>query len=182
MNGEILVAGIGNVFLGDDGFGVEVVKRLAERPLPGNVRVVDFGIRGMDLVYALLEDHDAVIFVDAAQRGGTPGTLYLIEPEVRNTGEVTIDTHGMDPAKVLGLARALGAAPARTFVLVCEPAFVLDAEDDPDMVMELTPPVLAAVNEAVEMVESLIAELNGARADGQIKEATVRLPERRYIG
>src|SRR5947209_15032646 len=102
MSKRILIAGIGNVFLADDGFGVEVATRLSDRPLPEGVQVVDFGIRGTDLVYALLEERDVVIFVDTGPRGGKPGTLYLIEPEVRESGDVTIDTHGMDPVKVLG--------------------------------------------------------------------------------
>src|ERR1700676_3752545 len=86
-SGLILVAGIGNIFLGDDAFGVEVVRRLVQRPLPEGVRVVDFGIRGLDLTYALLDKYAAVIFVDAAPRGGTPGTLYVIEPELAGPEE-----------------------------------------------------------------------------------------------
>lgn len=162
MSPRVLVAGIGNVFLGDDGFGVEVVRRLADRSLPDGAEVVDFGIRGMDLVYALLEDRDAVVFVDTAARGGEPGTLYLIEPRLDEGSEVTIDTHGMDPVKVLGLARALGARPVRTFVVACEPGLLLDGEGDPDVLVELTPPVLAAVDEAVKMVVSLLEDLTGA--------------------
>ncbi|HEX6510576.1 MAG TPA: hydrogenase maturation protease [Chloroflexota bacterium] len=161
MSRRILVAGIGNVFLGDDGFGVEVVRRLADRPQPDGVQVVDFGIRGMDLVYALMGDHDAVIFVDTTSRDGSPGTLYLIEPHVQETGEVTLDTHGMDPARVLGLARALGAKPVQTFVVACEPARLLGSDDDPDVLMELTQPVRSAMDDAVTMVESLIEQING---------------------
>ena len=111
MRRTILVAGIGNILLGDDGFGVEVVNRLAERSLPDGVQVVDFGIRGLDLAYALLEEYDAVIFVDATSRGQTPGTLYVIEVPCEQPGEISIDAHGMDPVKVLSLARALGAPP-----------------------------------------------------------------------
>jgi hydrogenase maturation protease len=107
---RVLVAGIGNIFLGDDGFGVEVVRRLAERPLPEGVEVKDFGIRGMDLAYALQDDYGLVVFVDATPRGGEPGTLYLIDPEIEDDGEATLDTHGMDPVKVIKLSRALGAA------------------------------------------------------------------------
>ncbi len=160
MSGRILVAGIGNIFLADDGFGVAVARRLAERDLPGGVRVVDFGIRGMDLVYELLEDYAAVIFVDTAQRGERPGTLYLIEPHVAE-GEVTLDTHGMDPVKVIALARALGARPARTYLVACEPA-VLGSPDDEDVVVGLSAPVRAAVDEAVTMVESLLADINSS--------------------
>src|SRR5690242_9470084 len=120
MKPRILVAGIGNIFLGDDGFGVEVVRRLANRKLPEGVQVVDFGIRGMDLAYALLDHYEAIIFVDIASRGERPGTLYLIEPQIDRDSEVTLDTHGMDLMKVLALARSLGARPARTFLVACE--------------------------------------------------------------
>src|SRR3954467_12260006 len=89
---RILVAGIGNVFLGDDGFGVALAERLAERELPAGVEVVDYGIRGMDLAYALQDGYDAVVFLDATPRGDQPGTLYVIEPEL-DEGEVAIDTH-----------------------------------------------------------------------------------------
>src|SRR4051794_2790954 len=100
MTPRILIAGIGNIFLGDDGFGPEVARRLIERGLPEDIWVEDFGIRGMDLAYALLEEHDAVIFVDTASREQEPGTLYLIEVPEFGEGEVAIDTHGMDPVKV----------------------------------------------------------------------------------
>jgi hydrogenase maturation protease len=159
MRGRILVAGIGNIFLGDDGFGPEVVRRLAERQLPSGVEVVDFGIRGMDLAYALLDDYEAVVFVDTAPRGGQPGTLYLIEVQTDEDGEPTIDTHSMDPAKVLTFARALGAKPTPTFVVACEPELVIDAEESPDVLVELSDPVRAALPEAVNMVESLLAEI-----------------------
>ena len=121
MSKRVLIAGIGNIFLGDDGFGVEVVKRLAGRGLPEGVEVKDFGIRGMDLAYALQDDYALVIFVDATPRGGEPGTVYLIEPEIEEDGEVSLDTHGMDPLKVIKLSRALGAEPTRTLVVGCEP-------------------------------------------------------------
>ncbi len=155
---RVLVAGIGNVFLGDDGFGVEVVHRLAGRELPEGVEVVDFGIRGMDLVYALHEDYEAVIFVDATPRGEEPGTVYLLEPEIEEDGEVVLDTHGMDPVKVIKFARALGARPARTLVVGCEPQVVVSGEDYDEMLMELSEPVRAAVEEAVKLVESLVEE------------------------
>ena len=158
MSERVLVAGIGNVFLGDDGFGVEVVKRLAGRELPAGVEVKDFGIRGMDLAYALQDDYELVVFVDATPRGGEPGTVYLIEPEFEDDGEVTLDTHGMDPVKVLKLSRALGAKPTRTLVVGCEPQVVLGGENYDEMLMELSEPVRAAVDEAVGLVESLVDE------------------------
>jgi hydrogenase maturation protease len=160
MNERILVAGIGNIFLGDDGFGVEVVRRLAGRELPEGVEVVDFGIRGLDLAYALQEEYELVVFVDATPRGQEPGTVYLIEPEIEEDGEVSLDTHGMDPVKVIKLSRALGARPTRTLVVGCEPQVVVSGEDYDDMLMELSEPVRAAVGEAVRLVESLVEESN----------------------
>jgi len=156
---RVLVAGVGNIFLGDDGFGVEVVKRLAGREVPEGVDVVDFGIRGMDLAYALQDDYDLVIFVDATPRGEKPGTVYLIEPEIEEDGGVALDTHGMDPVKVMKLSRVLGARPTRTLVVGCEPQVILSGEDYDDMLMQLSEPVLAAVEEAAKLVESLVEEI-----------------------
>ncbi len=156
---RVLVAGVGNIFLGDDGFGVEVVRRLAGRGLPEGVEVVDFGIRGMDLAYALQDDYDLVVFVDATPRGEKPGTVYLIEPEIEEDGEVALDTHGMDPVKVMKLSRVLGARPTRTLVVGCEPQVILSGEDYDDMLMQLSEPVLAAVEEAAKLVESLVEEI-----------------------
>jgi hydrogenase maturation protease len=158
---RVLVAGVGNIFLGDDGFGVEVVRRLAELEMPEGVEVKDFGIRGMDLAYALQEDYEAVVFIDAVPRGEEPGTVYLIEPEIEDDGEVSLDTHGMDPVRVIKLSRALGAEPTRTLVVGCEPRVVLSGEDYDDMLMELSEPVQAAVGEAVKLVESLVEEIGG---------------------
>src|SRR5437764_14946293 len=161
MPQRILVAGIGNIFLGDDGFGVAVARRLVQRALPDGVQVVDFGIRGMDLAYALLEDYDAVIVVDAAPRGEKPGSLYLIEPQLDQDGEVALDTHGMDPVKVLALARALGAPPTRTWLVACEPGRLVDGDDYEDVLVELSAPEQAAVEGAVKLVESLVDEMRG---------------------
>jgi hydrogenase maturation protease len=163
---RVLVAGIGNIFLGDDGFGVEVVRRLAGSAVPQGVEVKDFGIRGMDLAYALQDDYDLVVFVDATPRGGEPGTVYLIEPEIEDDGEVSLDTHGMDPVRVIRLSRALGAPPTRTLVVGCEPEAVLSGEDYDDMLMELSEPVRAAVEEAAKLVESLVEETGGSDEAG----------------
>src|SRR3712207_2812139 len=160
MSKRVLVAGVGNIFLGDDGFGVEVVKRLAGHEWPEGVEVVDFGIRGMDLAYALQDDYELIVFVDATPRGERPGTVYLIEPEIEAEGEVVLDTHGMDPLKVIKLSRALGAKPTRTLVVGCEPQVVVSGEDYEDMLMELSEPMRAAVEEAVKLVESLVEEIN----------------------
>ena len=171
MAERILIAGIGNIFLGDDAFGCEVVKSLAGRGMPEGVEVVDFGIRGFDLAYALHDGYEAVIFVDALPRGEEPGTVYLIEPEIEDEGEVTLDTHGMDPVKVLRLARAMGAEVPRTLVVGCEPQNIPGrGETHPydDMLMELSEPVQAAVEEAANLVKSLVKEM----ARGQQQELT----------
>lgn len=158
---RVLVAGIGNVFLGDDGFGVEVVRALAEGEggaggrLPPAVDVVDFGIRGMDLVYALQDGHDGVILVDALPRGEAPGTLTVIRPEVPEDAVATLDTHGMDPARVLAFARRLGPIPEHTLVVGCEPAAIPAPEDWSEMTMELSPPVREAVARAAGLVATL---------------------------
>jgi hydrogenase maturation protease len=155
---RVLVAGIGNVFLGDDGFGVEVAPRLVTPETPPGVDVADFGIRGMDLVYALGEDYDAAVFVDAVPRGEEPGTLYVIEPDV-DDDELSLDTHGMDPVKVLRLARELGPVPERLLVVGCEPLTRLSGDTTDELVGELSEPVATAVDEAAGLVESLLGEV-----------------------
>jgi hydrogenase maturation protease len=155
---RVLVAGIGNVFLGDDGFGVEVARRLTQYDLPDGVDVHDFGIRGMDLAYALQDDYAAAVLVDAAPRGERPGTISIIEPEL-DLDDVVLDTHGMDPLRVLALARTLGRLPERVLVVACEPSVVLQGEHDEDLVGELSTPVRAAVDQAVGLVTTLVAEL-----------------------
>jgi hydrogenase maturation protease len=155
---RILVAGIGNVFLGDDGFGVALAGRLARRELPPGVEVVDYGIRGMDLAYALLEDWAAAILLDATPRGQPPGTLYVIEPDPVAAAAVAPEAHGMDPVRVLALAKAMGGTPARMLVLGCEPQSVPDPGSD-DIVASLTEPVRLALDEAERMVGTLLDEL-----------------------
>ncbi len=157
---RILVAGIGNVFLADDGFGVALAERLAARPLPDGVEVVDYGIRGMDLAYALGEGWDAVVLLDAAPTGRPAGTLSEIEPDLVVV-EPSIDAPGMDPVKVLARARALGGPLPRTLVVACAPAIVMTGEED-DVADELSPPVAAALEPGVELVESLLGELTSA--------------------
>jgi hydrogenase maturation protease len=157
---SILIAGIGNVFLADDGFGVEVARRLAQRELAAGVKVADFGIRGMDLAYELQEDYDAAILIDAVPRGETPGTLFVIEPDVADA-EPVLDAHAMDPVRVLVLARTLGTLPPRVLVVGCEPATGMSVEDE-QLVMGLSAPVAAAIDSAVELVESLLDDLLSA--------------------
>jgi hydrogenase maturation protease len=155
---RVLVAGIGNVFLGDDGFGVAVADRLARRALPAGAEVVDYGIRGMDLAYAMHEGWDAVVLVDATPRGGAPGTLYVIEPELDGLDGLAVDAHGMDPVAVLATARALGAELPRTLVVGCEPKTRMRGDEE-HVVAELSEPVRAALDEAVRLVEELLAEI-----------------------
>jgi hydrogenase maturation protease len=155
---RILVAGIGNIFFGDDAFGCEVVKELAQRPLPPEVRVADFGIRSYDLAYAVMDDYDATIFVDASPRGNEPGTVYLIEPDLGKLNESPdelFNAHGMDPVRVLQLIRSVGGKPRGLRVVGCEPA-VLETEGGK---IGLSEKVQAAIPSAIEMIESLITEI-----------------------
>ena len=163
MTPRILVAGIGNIFLGDDAFGVEVAQKLLHMQWPERVRVADYGIRGFDLTYALMDGYDAAILIDAAPRGDAPGTLYVIEPDLHtlaDPGDAAIETHGMNPMRVLAMVQSMGGAPKRVLVLGCEPSPWGDEEEQERM--GLSEPVAAAVDEAVRMVVSLV--------DGIIKE------------
>jgi hydrogenase maturation protease len=166
---RILVAGIGNVFLGDDGFGVEVVRQLADAAVPEAVDVRDFGIRGMDLAYALQEDYDTVVFVDAAPRGEAPGTVSLVEPDL-DLDEVVLDTHGMDPLRVVALAQAMGHLPERVLVVACEPQTIVAGEHDEDLVGELSEPVQLAVDDAVALVRSLVEDLKAETSGKAVSE------------
>jgi hydrogenase maturation protease len=148
-----LVAGIGNVFLSDDGFGVEVVARLSQARLPDGVRVIDAGIRARCLAYELLDGgYETAILVDAVSRGGAPGTVYVIEPDAEPLEQATtaaIDGHAMNPEASLALVRALGGTTTRIVVVGCEPASVEEG-------MGLSQPVAAAVHEAVGVVLELL--------------------------
>jgi hydrogenase maturation protease len=163
MTARVLIAGVGNIFFSDDGFGVEVAKRLAAGPLPAGVRVADFGIRGIHLVYELLEGYDKVILVDAAPRGEPPGTVYVVEPEADafTTAEATaagdaplLDAHGLEPVSVLSSLRALGGRLEGTVVVGCEPLEVGEG-------IGLSEPVAGAVDEAVAVVRELLDERPG---------------------
>lgn len=156
----ILVAGIGNIFKGDDAFGCELVKRLTGVDLPQDVTVIDFGIRGIDLTYALLDGYRAAILVDTVARGGSPGDLYLIEPEPLtddpDPSDLMMSAHDLDPAKVLRLVRAMGGTCDRILLVACEP---LTFGDEHDGAMGLSPPVAAAVDRGAEMVRQVLDEL-----------------------
>jgi hydrogenase maturation protease len=157
MSATILVACIGNIFLGDDGFGVEVARALSSRPLPEYMAVKDFGIRGFDLAYALLEPWDAVILVDAMPHGKAAGTLYVVEPDLAGfSADTELNPHGMDPVRVLSLAASQGTISAQVLVLGCEPQ---DFGDELEGRMGLSSPVQAAVEEACDMVMQLAARI-----------------------
>ena len=171
---RILIACIGNIFMGDDSFGVEVAQRLTDRETkryPQGVHVVDFGIRGIDLAYTLLDDYDALILVDTVSRGGTPGTLYMIEPDLTGidpkkgveAGRAAMASHSMDPLKVLAFARTLGARPIRTLLIGCEPVPLNENEAYVEMQMGLSEPVRASLDKAVKMIDSLVDELLGIK-------------------
>jgi len=154
---SILVAGIGNIFLGDDGFGVEVVRRLANRKLPQEVRVTDFGIRGFDLAYALQDGYETTILVDACPHGEAPGTLYVIEPDLKGLDDLqappaTVEAHAMNPVSVLRMARAMNIEVKNLLLVGCEPETLGGEEGQ----MGLSAPVEAAIDQAVRLVESLV--------------------------
>jgi hydrogenase maturation protease len=148
---HILVACVGNIFLGDDGFGVEVARRLSDRPMPDGARLIDIGIRGIHLAYELLDGCDLLILVDAAPHGARPGTVSVIEvgDETAAPPRPVIDAHGLAPDDVFSLLDQLDARPARTIVVACEPQGV-----EPGM--DLSPVVAAAVPHAVRAVEELL--------------------------
>jgi len=148
---RVLVAGIGNLFLADDGFGCAVAEALAATPLPDGVEVRDFGVRGLDLAYAL-SGYDAAVLVDAVPLGDAPGTVAVIEPQLDTSGAAEIETHGLDPARVLRLARELGALPPRVLVVGCQPGTLAEFDD-------MSEPVRAAVAEAASAVTQLVQEL-----------------------
>lgn len=166
MSRRILVAGVGNIFFGDDGFGVRVAGRMAAEPMPDGVRVVDFGIRGVHLAYELLNGYDAVVLVDAVPRRGEPGTLHVIEadldadePPDPGQGSPVMDAHGMTPDAVLSLLRTLGGSVDHAFVVGCEPT-------DCSERMELSAPVEESIDEAAALVRGLVSELIGASDRG----------------
>lgn len=158
MTRRVLVAGIGNIFLGDDGFGVEVANRLATRTTPEGVRVADFGIRGIHLAYELLDGYDALVLVDAMPMGDEPGTLAVIEPgplplpEDGDDVAPVLDAHSMSPGVVLSMLAGLQGSVERIVVVGCEPANL-------DEGIGLSPAVADAVDRAVELCEDVLAEL-----------------------
>ena len=155
----ILVAGIGNIFLGDDAFGGEVARRLAGRKLPDAVVVTDFGIRGFDLSYALQDGYETTILVDACPHGDAPGTLYVIEPDLKalddpSAPQALVEAHAMNPVSVLRMARAMNIEVKNMLLVGCEPETLGGEEGQ----MGLSAAVEAAVDEAVKLVESLVSK------------------------
>jgi hydrogenase maturation protease len=152
---RLLVAGVGNIFCGDDGFGVEVVRRLSREELPEFVRVADFGIRGLHLAYDILDGrYDVTILVDALPRGQLPGTLYVFEPDLQtNNTPQPADAHAMDLASVFAMLRNLGGTPGRVLIVGCEPASIDDG-------IALTGDVERAAGEAVQLIRELIDREN----------------------
>jgi hydrogenase maturation protease len=166
----ILVAGIGNIFLGDDAFGVEVIRRMAGLNLPASVRVSDFGIRGFDLAYALQDGYETTILVDACPHGQTPGTLSVIEPDLKvldnpEAPQAAIEAHAMNPMNVLRMARAMNIELKNILLVGCEPETLGGEEGQ----MGLSAPVEAAVDEAVKLIESVVNRiLNGDRPGSRL--------------
>lgn len=164
MSPRILVAGVGNIFFTDDGFGCEVVRRLGQRQLPEGVEVADFGIKGVHLAYELCEGYDVAILVDAAPCGGKPGDLYLIEPvldeidesplvQAASSGEsALIDAHGLEPDAIFGMLKALGGSIGRALVVGCEPESTEDG-------IGLTATVEAAIEPAVARLVDIITRV-----------------------
>jgi len=165
VSGRVLVAGLGNLFCTDDGFGVAVVQQLSRRSWPEGVEVQDFGIRGIHLAYQLLEPYDLVVLVDTVHRDGPPGTIYVIEAEPdtvveesEGLPETTMDAHDLGPDGVLSLVPRLGGTLGRVVVVGCEPA-------DLDAGMELTPAVAAVVQQAADLVSDLVLGVPAGSAE-----------------
>ena len=160
MTPRIFVVGVGNIFLGDDGFGVEVATRMRRRPLPDGVRVEEYGIRGVHLAYELLEgSFDLVVLVDTLDVGEEPGIITVFEPELDGPSDVLPDAHDLDPASVMGLLAGLGGSVGRMLVVGCQPT---DLEER----MGLSAPVEAAIDEAIRVVDEVVQEHLSTYAGG----------------
>jgi hydrogenase maturation protease len=162
---QILVAGIGNAWLRDDGFGGEVAKVLADRELPAGVSVVDFGTGGLDLAYEVMRGYDALILVDISRQGEPPGTLYVMEADPDDIdGKIEdgqmLDPHGMDPQTVLRFVKYVGGWPGRVFVVACEPEVIEDVG------FGLSDAVSGALARAADVVLDTVADLQAERTPG----------------
>jgi hydrogenase maturation protease len=150
MKGTVLVAGVGNIFLSDDGFGPEVARRLATRELPAGVKVVDYGIRGMHLAYDLLDGYDGLVIVDTLPRQGKPGDVVVLQVGPEDLGTGDFDAHGMEPVSVLASLGSMGGELPPTYIVGCEPA-------DLDEGMGLSPDVEAAIDRAIDAVLGVLS-------------------------
>ena len=166
---KILVAGVGNIFLGDDAFGVEMIQRLRATPLPPEVTLADFGIRSFDLAYAIADGYDVVILVDAISRGESPGTVSLVEPEVQGFGNAgqPLDAHSANPQRALELASSLGGDLGSFYLIGCEPA-VLETEDGQ---IGLSEQVEAAIPNAIQMLLTLLQDLLRTKQNAKLASA-----------
>jgi hydrogenase maturation protease len=166
---KILVAGVGNIFLGDDAFGVEMVQRLRAVALPPEVTLADFGIRSFDLAYAMADGYDVIILLDATSRGDSPGTVSLVEPEVEGFGGIgqPLDAHSTNPERALQIASSLGGQLGHLYVIGCEPG-VLETEDGQ---LGLSEQVEAAIPNAIQMLLTLLHELLNANQNAEFASA-----------
>jgi hydrogenase maturation protease len=166
---KILVAGVGNAWMGDDGFGAEVVKRLGELELPRGVVVMDFGTGGLNLAYEVMRGYDALLILDISEQGGTPGTLYVIEADEDSVqagiddGD-TLNPHGMDPKTMLRFVKSIGAWPGKVLVIACEPQTVAEIG------FKLSESVAGALDPAVDLVLKTVTELQSDAAYAQPAE------------
>jgi len=155
---RVMIAGIGNMFMKDDGFGSAVVKRIINKKFPEGVEVKDFGTGGLKLAYDLMKGYDGLIFLDASARGKTPGTLYVIEPDENDFSSNLeeggpIDPHDADPATVLRFVKSMGAWPGKVFVVACEPESVDEFE------IGLSEPVNIAIDKAIEIIDEIVQDI-----------------------
>lgn len=155
---RVMIAGVGNMFMKDDGFGGAVIKKMMDKTFPEGVEIKDFGTGGLKLAYDLMKGYDGLILLDASQRGEKPGTLYVIEPEESSFASNLedggpIDPHGADPATILRFVKGIGAWPAKVLIVACEPGTIDDFE------IGLTEPVNAAVDKAVELIDDLLKDI-----------------------
>jgi hydrogenase maturation protease len=167
LAGRTLVAGVGNVFQRDDAFGVEVIKLLADRPRPAGVEIADFGIRGVHLVYELLNGCDLFVLVDAAQRGCEPGTVTVLEvgPGDAATHTAVMDAHGLAPDEIFAMLTSMGSRPGRSLVVACEPADVSAGMGLSDQVRAALPQAVRAVEEILERIQQREGAHDGEQGD-----------------
>lgn len=161
---RVMIAGIGNMFMKDDGFGSAVIKKMLNKNFPPGVEVKDFGTGGLKLAYDLMKGYDALILLDASQRGEKAGTLYVIQPDEKEfSGDLQeggpIDPHGADPVMVLRFVKAIGSWPGQVSIVACEPETIEDFE------MGLSDKVIASLDKAVELVDEIVNQIYKNKKD-----------------